>query len=233
MPPEQFWRGSSIGQLHAFLVERIPGAQGLLAPLLPQFRLAAAADHCLTAAYQGKCPGVEPRELRAWRIRTRAAHQNLPEQEIVRRIDASIEALKALPTRRIGAVPVARAGDKAALIPYSPSPAAMARRRSPGAGTAGTWRKTGARASRRRAAAGSRTCTATQREGSPAPTCRSHRRNRRRGPGLIVERPAPCTLRVNHLPGAIDRDLDLHRHIRGARPDAVNRITQTGSAPWP
>lgn len=41
--------------------------------------LAAAADHCLGAAYQGKCPGIDPEILMAWRIKTKAKHQNRPD----------------------------------------------------------------------------------------------------------------------------------------------------------
>ncbi|MGE5526222.1 MAG: hypothetical protein ACM3SS_21095 [Rhodospirillaceae bacterium] len=63
MPPERYMEGASIGQtLH--LLEREPtGTQ----------RLLAAADHCLTAAYQGQCPGIDPKELlflrASWRAR--------------------------------------------------------------------------------------------------------------------------------------------------------------------
>jgi hypothetical protein len=35
--------------------------------------LVAAADHCLSAAYAGRCPGVDPAELAAHRLRERAA----------------------------------------------------------------------------------------------------------------------------------------------------------------
>jgi hypothetical protein len=33
--------------------------------------LAAAADHCLAAAYRGECPGVHPDELMRWRVEPR------------------------------------------------------------------------------------------------------------------------------------------------------------------
>lgn len=51
--PRDYLRGSSLGQLLALLN---------LEPD-PTQRLLAAADHCLTAAYQGECPGVDPDEL--------------------------------------------------------------------------------------------------------------------------------------------------------------------------
>jgi hypothetical protein len=63
MPAEQYLQGASIGQLLAlFEMEATPTQ-----------RLLAAADHCLTAAYQGQCPGVDPMELlflrASWRAR--------------------------------------------------------------------------------------------------------------------------------------------------------------------
>jgi hypothetical protein len=63
MPPERYLEGASIGQTLR-LLEREPSATQ---------RLLAAADHCLTAAYQGACPGVDPKELlflrASWRAR--------------------------------------------------------------------------------------------------------------------------------------------------------------------
>ncbi len=51
--PEDFMEGSSLGQ-----VLRV-----LEMDATPTQRLLAAGDHCLTAAYQGKCPGIDPNEL--------------------------------------------------------------------------------------------------------------------------------------------------------------------------
>ena len=53
MPPERYLEGSSLGQVLR-LLERDP---------TPTQRLLAASDHCLTAAYQGRCPGVDPDDL--------------------------------------------------------------------------------------------------------------------------------------------------------------------------
>ena len=53
MPAERFLDGSSLGQVLR-LLEREPTETQ---------RLLAAGDHCLTAAYQGACPGVDPGEL--------------------------------------------------------------------------------------------------------------------------------------------------------------------------
>lgn len=61
MPPERYLEGSSLGQVLRLF--------GLAAD--ENQRLLAAADHCLTAAYRGQCPGIDPHELlfqrAAWR----------------------------------------------------------------------------------------------------------------------------------------------------------------------
>ncbi|HYC36260.1 MAG TPA: hypothetical protein VEC19_07545 [Usitatibacter sp.] len=63
MPPERYVEGASIGQTLRLLDIEPNDTQ----------RLLAAADHCLTAAYQGRCPGVDPDELlfmrASWRAR--------------------------------------------------------------------------------------------------------------------------------------------------------------------
>ena len=53
MPPARFLEGASLGQVLQLLQREPTETQ----------RLLAAADHCLTAAYQGECPGVDPGEL--------------------------------------------------------------------------------------------------------------------------------------------------------------------------
>lgn len=63
MPPERYLEGSSLGQALRLLEIEASDTQ----------RLLAAADHCLTAAYQGLCPRVDPGELlfmrASWRAR--------------------------------------------------------------------------------------------------------------------------------------------------------------------
>ncbi len=59
--------------------------------------LTAAADHCLTAAYRGDCPGVDPDDLMAWRVRSRAAFQGRPAADIEADIAAARAALAAAP----------------------------------------------------------------------------------------------------------------------------------------
>lgn len=63
LSPEHYLRGSSLGQVLLLLEREATATQ----------RLLAAGDHCLTAAYQGACPGVDPGELlflrAAWRAK--------------------------------------------------------------------------------------------------------------------------------------------------------------------
>ncbi len=52
--------------------------------------MAAAADHCLSAAYRGECPGVDPDALMRWRVESRAAFQ----RRSVEAVTADIERAK-------------------------------------------------------------------------------------------------------------------------------------------
>ena len=62
-PPERYLDGASIGQTLRLLEMDASETHKLI----------AAADHCLTAAYRGACPGVDPAELlflrASWRAR--------------------------------------------------------------------------------------------------------------------------------------------------------------------
>jgi hypothetical protein len=60
--PEDYLAGSSLGQVLMRLEMEPTETQ----------RLLAAADHCLTAAYQGQCPGIDPHELLFLRASWRA-----------------------------------------------------------------------------------------------------------------------------------------------------------------
>ena len=83
--PENFASASSIGQaLH--LLKRSPAGRTL--------RFVAAADHCLEAAYRGKCPGVDPDELMAWRASSRAAFQKRPVSDVLADVEAARKRLR-------------------------------------------------------------------------------------------------------------------------------------------
>lgn len=74
------------------------GSADAVVALIPERSiLTAAADHCLAAAYRGECPGVEPDELMAWRIRSRSAFQGRPEAELLADVESALAALRDAP----------------------------------------------------------------------------------------------------------------------------------------
>lgn len=107
MPPELFFEASSIGQLVAYLCKT-----GLLHPEYfgnlrravksgdnivsedQEIVMTAAADHCLEAAYRGKCPGVDPNILMAWRIKSRALFQGRSEAEVLADVERARNILR-------------------------------------------------------------------------------------------------------------------------------------------
>ncbi|MDR5728945.1 MAG: hypothetical protein RB191_16135 [Terriglobia bacterium] len=97
IPPERYLEGSSLGQVLALL--------GLEAT--PQQRIIAAADHCLRHAYEGKCPGVTPEALAAWRESDRANAREISVEEMRARIELGKQALLAAPRICVGGESVA------------------------------------------------------------------------------------------------------------------------------
>jgi len=63
--------------------------------------LAAAADHCLAAAYRGECPGVDPDALMRWRVETRAAFQGRTVEEVLADVERARELLEDAPNERL------------------------------------------------------------------------------------------------------------------------------------
>jgi len=59
--------------------------------------LAAAADHCLAAAYRGECPGVDPDALMQWRVECRAAFQRRSVNDVLADVERAREALREAP----------------------------------------------------------------------------------------------------------------------------------------
>jgi hypothetical protein len=59
-----------------------------------EIRYAAAADHCLAAAYAGYCPGVHPDALMRWRVNSRAGFQGRSAQEIMHDVEDAIRELQ-------------------------------------------------------------------------------------------------------------------------------------------
>lgn len=66
-------------------------------PIPTQYVLAAAADHCLAAAYRGECPGVDPDALMHWRIAVRAAHQGRNVEDVMVDVDRARVRLREAP----------------------------------------------------------------------------------------------------------------------------------------
>lgn len=95
--PSEYMAASSLGQTLALLGK---------APT-PEDRLIAAADHCLAAAYRGLCPDVDPEDLMAWRIESRATFQHRPVDEVLRDVESTRVALRLAPVVTIGGVEVA------------------------------------------------------------------------------------------------------------------------------
>lgn len=111
-PPNRYWEASSLGQVCFILGE----------PPTRELRLVAAADHCLEAAYRGRCPGVDPDELMRARVSWRASFQGRPEVEVLRDVEAAREALRRAPRIVIGGVGVADLRDR--VVPELPEAAA-------------------------------------------------------------------------------------------------------------
>jgi hypothetical protein len=84
MPPDRFMEGSSLGQVLSLLKLEAT----------PEQRIIAAADHCLRYAYEGRCPGIDPKELAAWRERSRAEVRGITPEEIQGRILHAMAVLR-------------------------------------------------------------------------------------------------------------------------------------------
>ena len=84
---EEFWNGSSLGQVCNLIGE----------PATEYLMLAAAADHCLAEGYRGRCPGVTPEALRAWRLNWRARRRGLMFEQAEERLERAFRAMAELP----------------------------------------------------------------------------------------------------------------------------------------
>lgn len=73
----------------------------------------AAADHCLGAAYHGQCPGVDPEELRKFRIKQIAEFRGMTEEDVSERIELAILDILASP--RLGPLSDMRGKDTDSL----------------------------------------------------------------------------------------------------------------------
>jgi hypothetical protein len=99
--PEKYVEGSSLGQLLTLLS---------LDPTDEQ-RIICAADHCLTHAYKGLCPGVSPEALAAWRSRTRAQHAGISVAAFERKVEKARRQLVEAEKVDVGGTAIAWVGE--------------------------------------------------------------------------------------------------------------------------
>lgn len=92
--------GSPIWNGYRWLVSR----SGMFVPT--DLVMIAASDHCPAAAYQGRCPGVDPDALMRWRATTRAEFQGRPVQAILADVEAARDAIGRAPVVMMGGVAV-------------------------------------------------------------------------------------------------------------------------------
>lgn len=94
-PPVYFWEASSLGQvIRCYSIYYMEDVY-----ISKEMKIAAAADHCLLAAYSGRCPGIDPDEVMSYRIETRAKFQNRPIEDILEDVKKAISILKSNKTR--------------------------------------------------------------------------------------------------------------------------------------
>ena len=102
MGPENFWEGSSLGQLYRLLLAN-GAAQSVLDSLFGEDKyLVAASDHCPAAAYKGLCPGVDKWELAAYRARRNAEYLKVSVEEYISVLHDSIAIAEKLPVKELG-----------------------------------------------------------------------------------------------------------------------------------
>lgn len=92
LPPASYWKGSSLGQVCELIGVR-PSRE---------LRMAAAADHCLSAAYQGLCPGVDRLEFRRWRLKMKARWKRVDVQALADRVSEAVDLLASMKKVRVG-----------------------------------------------------------------------------------------------------------------------------------
>lgn len=101
-PPERYLEASSIGQVVRMLTDRGLVTTEAVERAVPDWRLAAAADHCLHAAYRARCPGVDPDALMEWRAETRAVFQGRSKEEVLQDVAAAMDVLQRAPRDSLG-----------------------------------------------------------------------------------------------------------------------------------
>jgi hypothetical protein len=108
--PGAFFEASSIGQVLTLLG---------LEPTEDQL-YAAAADHCLSAAYKGLCQGIDPDKLYRWRLEGRAAFQKRPVSELLEDGRKALRMIEGAPSVELGRSGVFVRDLRGATVPELP-----------------------------------------------------------------------------------------------------------------
>lgn len=96
LSPEKYWSASSIGQVIGIL-----NRLGIAVNPTREQRYIAAADHCLRAAYDGKCPGIDPHSLVSMRISGKAKMLGENEDDFALQVRIAMRMLDRLKERSI------------------------------------------------------------------------------------------------------------------------------------
>lgn len=96
-PAHMYWQASSLGQICELLGQEPSN----------RLRMIAAADHCLSAAYRGECPGVDPQRLCEWRVASRAKFQRRKRSDVMTDISNTIRLVNQAPRLTLGGEEVA------------------------------------------------------------------------------------------------------------------------------
>lgn len=80
-----------------WMVREAESVGGRAAYIPADIALIAAADHCLGAAYQGECPGVDPESLLRFRLQQKAEEWQRPLEAIHEQLVAAAAALTSAP----------------------------------------------------------------------------------------------------------------------------------------
>ena len=102
MGPENYWEGSSIGQLYRLLMVNGSHPAFLDTVFGDDRYLIAASDHCPAAAYKGLCTGIDPDKLAGYRAARNAEFLKMSVEEYIDGLNNSIELAKALPVMELG-----------------------------------------------------------------------------------------------------------------------------------
>ncbi len=96
LPPEKFWEASSIGQLCKLLEYE---------DYEYDHEICAAYDHCPRAAYDGKCPDIDPFDLLDWRAEIQAGITGKDKEVILETIRLSIAKIRMETRKKVNGVP--------------------------------------------------------------------------------------------------------------------------------